>query len=126
MPISSNVEQKKLYICNMERECRKHGLTKHSEIKGTSGWRCRKCMVEAVTKRRRVVKVKAVEMKGGKCERCGYSKCIDALDFHHRSKDEKEFSISDGGHSRSWERVKAEIEKCELLCANCHREEHSE
>jgi len=57
---------------------------------------------------------------------CGYNKCLEALEFHHRNPSEKEFNVSSKGHSRSWERVKKEIEKCDLLCANCHREIHAE
>lgn len=54
---------------------------------------------------------------------CGYSKCIEALEFHHLDPTEKEFEISD---RRSWEALTAELDKCILLCANCHREYHSE
>lgn len=67
----------------------------------------------------------SVDYLGGKCNRCGYNKCIDALDFHHINPKEKDFNFSENGHCRSWERVKKELDKCELLCANCHREEHS-
>ena len=68
----------------------------------------------------------AVEHLGGKCSRCGYHKYPELLEFHHKNPEEKEFSIALRGHSRSWARVKAEIEKCALLCANCHREIHVE
>lgn len=63
-----------------------------------------------------------VEYKGGKCERCGYDKCIAALEFHHKNPKEKDFSIST--NSLSFEKMKLEVDKCELLCANCHREVH--
>lgn len=75
-----------------------------------------------VDRRRKAIKLKAITYKGSKCSKCGYDKCIWALEFHHRNPDEKEFSISYSGHSRSWERVKNEIDKCDLVCANCHRE----
>lgn len=78
-----------------------------------------------VDKRRKAVKQKAVEYKGGKCEICGYNKCSDALHFHHSDPTEKDFAISKNGHSRSWERVRNEIDKCILICANCHAEEHA-
>ena len=81
--------------------------------------------VKAVTKRRKKLKEMAVEYKGGKCEHCGYSKCIAAFDFHHSDPTEKDFAVSQKGHTRSWERVKQELDKCILLCANCHREEHA-
>ena len=78
-----------------------------------------------VTNRRKKVKKKAVDYKGGKCEICGYNKCIEALEFHHKDPSKKDFSLGAKGHSRSWDRVKEEIEKCVLLCSNCHREIHA-
>ena len=79
----------------------------------------------AVSKRRKKIKQMAVEYKGGKCESCGYNKCIDALDFHHVNEKEKEFGLSQSGLTRSWERTKKESDKCVLVCANCHREIHA-
>jgi transposase-like protein len=67
-------------------------------------------------------KVELVEYKGGKCEKCGYNKCIEALEFHHKDPTQKDFNIS--SHSYSSKRMKDEADKCLLLCANCHREEH--
>ena len=61
---------------------------------------------------------------GGKCGKCGYDKCIHALHAHHVNTNDKDFNIS-GAHSRSWKRIEKELEKCVLLCANCHIEEHS-
>lgn len=66
-----------------------------------------------------------MEMLGGKCNRCGYDKCLDALQFHHKDKSKKEATIS-WLANRSFERVKKEALKCELLCANCHAEEHAD
>lgn len=73
---------------------------------------------------RREIKKKAVELKGGKCEVCGYNKCLAALTFHHINPDEKSFGISDKGHEKDWETVKKEIFKTYLLCQNCHTEHH--
>ena len=64
-----------------------------------------------------------VEYKGGKCEFCGYNKCIEALEFHHIDETTKEFAIS--GSTKSLEKQKKEADKCYMLCANCHRELHS-
>lgn len=86
----------------------------------------REYLIKAVAKRRKEIRRKAVEYLGGKCSKCGYNKCIEALEFHHKNPTEKDFSISRKGHCRSWARVKNEIEKCDLLCANCHREIHAE
>lgn len=100
--------------------CKKHGLSEYNN-KG----RCRKCATEAVQKRRDKLKQKSVEYKGNKCEKCGYDKFIGALEFHHIDPNEKDFGISYKGYTRSWNKVKLELDKCKLLCANCHREEHA-
>ena len=71
---------------------------------------------------RQRLKAKLVEYKGGKCEICGYSKCIDALDFHHLNPEEKQFNLSSA--KVSFEKAKKEVDKCILVCANCHREIH--
>jgi hypothetical protein len=67
-------------------------------------------------------------MLGGKCQVCGYSKCIDALQFHHKDPSQKSFGISEAmwGHSKKTEEeIVKEIKKCSLLCANCHAEVHA-
>lgn len=77
-------------------------------------------LIKAVAKRRRKIKFLAIEYKGGKCQICGYNKYVGALDFHHLAN--KTFSIGDKGYTRSWARVKEELDKCILVCSNCHRE----
>ncbi len=79
-------------------------------------------LIRAVAKRRRKIKTLAIAYKGGKCQVCSYRKYQGALDLHHRNRDDKEFSIGQHGYTRSWEKVKAELDKCVLVCANCHRE----
>ena len=64
----------------------------------------------------------AIEYKGGECQICGYKKHQGALELHHTNQNEKSFGIGDKGYTRAWETVKAELDKCILLCANCHRE----
>jgi|SRR5208283_2345367 len=85
----------------------------------------RQYLIAAVHKRRRKIRLMSVEYKGGKCVKCGYDKCVDALEFHHTDSSLKDFSISDKGYTRSWEKVKEELDKCILICANCHRELHA-
>lgn len=82
-------------------------------------------LIKAVAKRRKKIREMSIEYLGSKCEICGYDRCHDALDFHHRDPGRKEFGISQKGLTRSWKRVKAELKKCILLCANCHREVHA-
>ena len=74
---------------------------------------------------RKKIKEWAIKYKGGQCENCGYNKCYEALDFHHRDKTQKDFCISDRNLTLHWDEIKKELDKCSLLCANCHREEHS-
>lgn len=106
----------------MECICKKHGLTEFV-INSAGRKRCKKCRIDAVNKKRQNNKKILVEYKGGKCEICGYNKCIDALEFHHINPEEKEFGISDG-NIKSIERLKCEADKCMLVCANCHKELH--
>lgn len=73
----------------------------------------------------RRAKEKLIAYKGGKCERCGYCKKYpSAFHFHHKDPIEKSFTIS----SKMWaiDRLKKEVDKCSLLCANCHAEVHEE
>lgn len=70
------------------------------------------------------IKKKIVAYKGGKCEECGYKKCIGALDFHHLDPNEKDATIAAMLNSASMENIKKEVDKCKLLCSNCHRELH--
>lgn len=79
-------------------------------------------LIQAVAKRRRKIKELAVAYKGGKCRLCGYSKYIGALDLHHIDPKTKKFGIGDKGYTRSWTAIQKEIDKCILICANCHRE----
>jgi hypothetical protein len=65
-----------------------------------------------------------VEYKGGCCERCGYNKSNSVLQFHHLNPQEKDFNI--GNKSYSFERIKKEVDKCIMVCANCHIEIHEE
>lgn len=66
----------------------------------------------------------SVEYMGGKCSKCGYNESIAALEFHHINPKEKEFAIS-SAYNKSWDRIKHELDKCIMLCANCHRELHN-
>ena len=67
----------------------------------------------------------ALEHLGKKCQVCGYSRCEAALDFHHLDENKKNFGLSQNGMTRSWDKTKEELEKCVLLCSNCHRELHA-
>jgi predicted transcriptional regulator len=90
---------------------------------GSSAY-CKKCTNKQTTERHTAAKQKAVEYKGGKCVKCGYDKYIGALDFHHLNPDNKEFSLGTLKFISLNDKVKKELDKCILVCSNCHREIH--
>lgn len=106
------------------KQCKTHGETQFVYVPSEQKYRCVKCRSEAVQKRRHKTKEILIEYKGGKCEICGYDKCISALEFHHLNSNEKDFGISQKGYTRNIEKNKEEVDKCILVCANCHREIH--
>lgn len=91
-----------------------------NQLKSNRRSRCDSCTVKI---RRYRIKLAAVEYKGGCCKRCGFSGSVAALDFHHVDNN-KEFLISHPGNF-SWEAIKVELDKCELLCKNCHATHHA-
>jgi transposase len=101
--------------------CRKHGMTQFV-LEGRGYYRCKRCRLERVGRRRRTIKGKLVAEAGGKCVVCGYRRCKRALQFHHLDPRTKEFHLGHGGITRSLARSRAEASKCVLLCANCHAE----
>jgi hypothetical protein len=66
-----------------------------------------------------------VAYKGGRCERCDEDYHPNVFDFHHYDDTLKAFGVSQANMQRSWARLVAEVDKCHLLCANCHREVHT-
>lgn len=70
-------------------------------------------------------KARAVAHMGGHCLGCGRSYPSSLFEFHHRDASDKDFGISEDGVARRWEKIVAELEKCVMLCANCHREAHA-
>jgi transposase len=85
---------------------------------------CKSCTNEQTLERQRKFKIKCVDYKGRECKFCGYKKSIAALEFHHTNPSEKDFNISHAKCTTFNEIVKKELDKCILLCACCHREEH--
>lgn len=107
--------------------CEVHGETmfhKHKNGNAKPRFKCGKCSSEATA---RVVAGKqklAYEKYGSCCRLCGYDKCTRALEWHHIDPNQKEVEPKKV-FSRSWERIQEELDKCVLLCANCHREVHA-
>jgi 5-methylcytosine-specific restriction endonuclease McrA len=80
---------------------------------------------DAVVRQRRRTKRRAVALLGGRCAGCMAVVPDPLFEFHHLSARTKEFAISHDGIARSWAKTEAELAKCVLLCANCHRETHA-
>lgn len=121
-------QRKKLKIDINEKVCNKCGKTFITKKNGHNRRYCYECIPESLkngVENRRLMKKWALEYKGFKCEKCGYDKCIDALEFHHLNPEEKDFSLSDRKLILDWQIIKQELDKCQLVCANCHREIHS-
>ena len=80
--------------------------------------------MNSITKFYQVRKQRIVYVMGGQCALCGYNKNIQALEMHHIDPQEKDFTFSDTKKYHTWEELSIEMQKCVLLCANCHREIH--
>lgn len=108
----------------IQKECAVHGLVEHRLVKYKTGprFRCPKCDNDYQKKYSKKIKQQCIEYKGGCCSRCGYNKCSTALEFHHLDPSQKEFGIT--SRNVKWETLKVELDKCILVCANCHREIH--
>ena len=107
---------------NKELICEDCGRTYvYYRTKGMTITRCQSCTTSF---RRHKVKKHLLNLKGGKCYLCSYSKCLSALDFHHVDEATKEFTIS---HNlfRKLKILEKEVQKCIVLCKNCHAEVHS-
>jgi hypothetical protein len=100
-------------------QCRVHGWTRFHRI-GDGRVRCAACNIDAVKERRRRVKSLLVAESGGRCVLCGFDAHPCALQFHHLDPSAKLFEIGGRGLTRSLAALRAEAEKCALVCANCH------
>lgn len=131
IPASSISDELKIGKKTVYRVLQKHSVTLNKDNKKkclVCEKECEKnlCATCNTNLRRYRVKLTSVEYLGGKCNRCGWSGDISGFDFHHKDPNEKDFAPTAGSlANRSWSLVKTELDKCELLCALCHRLEHS-
>ena len=86
--------------------------------------RARDYYAEVVREKNKGVKRQLVEYLGGKCSVCGRKYPLPCYDFHHKEPHKKEINIG-AELCRGFETLKLEADKCVLVCANCHRIEHS-
>lgn len=81
---------------------------------------------ERQQERGRERKLKLIAMTGGRCGECGYSRNYSALEFHHIDPARKLFQLDMRSLANlQWELILIEVDKCRLLCANCHAELHN-
>jgi len=115
----TEIEDELNCVCSI---CNREYVWKRS--KGHTQLICNSCIVN---KSRTKLKKDLVEYKGCKCEKCGIvdKKHLSIYDFHHLNPKEKDIAIS-GSYCLSFERLKKEVDKCLLLCSNCHRIIHED
>ena len=115
-------------LSTKEKKCLKCEKNFFPKKQAKSRQYCYECVPEenydGSTVRKRI-KQWALEYKGNKCQLCGYNKCIEALELHHTNPLEKDFSISDRDIKLDWKKIKNELDKCIIICSNCHREIHN-
>ena len=110
-------------MCKIEKEL-KFFYQKRGKA-GNSTY-CKPCTIEKTIIRQQKFKLDCIEYKGSKCQLCGYNKYQGALEFHHIDPNEKDFNISKARLLSFNSEIKKELDKCVLLCANCHREVHND
>ena len=111
------------YCPRCKKECSVNEFYNRRGKKNSSVY-CKKCTTEQVVERTQKLKQEMVDYKGGCCEICGYNRYIGALDFHHINPNEKDFTIAHIRQYKFDEVIKEELDKCMLVCSNCHREIH--
>lgn len=110
-------------MCKIQKD-----LTEFYKDASKSGRRyiCKTCDKSRIKKIQLDYKLQCLDYKGGRfCTICQYSRNIAALEFHHLDRSQKEFGIGMGVKKFSWEETMIELDKCIVVCSNCHREIHN-
>ena len=121
-------DKQKVPVINGKKECKKcHNVLPIEDFNvkpsGALTSYCKKCNNKdkhSLLKRR---KIEIIQKFGNKCSICGYNKNIAALEFHHIDPNEKEFHFGNA-KTTNLDKLLLEMDKCILVCANCHREIH--
>lgn len=110
--------------CRQRLPLNKDNFSSSKTEKSGLRWYCKPCCSKITIDRQQQQKIKCIDYKGGRCVVCSYNRCNRSLHFHHLNPAEKEFSLAKY-RNRSWTTTKAELDKCILVCSNCHGEIHS-
>lgn len=78
-----------------------------------------KDMAKYMRGRRAARRKELIKLKGERCARCGSAY---ELEFNHLDRSDKSFTLSGKGLDKSWDKILAELDKCELLCREHHLE----
>lgn len=125
----SQIEKKDYGEYRFCPNCKKDCLTSdfyNRRGKLNSSVYCKTCTNEQTIERIQSIKEQMVNYKGGECSRCGYDTYIGALEFHHLDPTQKDFNLSRLKKNKFDDKIKDELDKCILVCSNCHREIHHE
>lgn len=110
-------------MCHQVKPYSSYNLSKST--KDGYHYRCKECMSLYNYNKRMEDKKYLAGLLGGKCQTCGYNKCLEALEFHHKEESSKLFDISKYLGKKKYKKlIEEEVLKCVLQCGNCHREKH--
>jgi hypothetical protein len=132
MPLKDRTQKLKYdqnFTSTLYYQRKEQGLCTHCGKPTDGRIRCTPCLNKETT-RSRIVRMankkRAIEYLGGKCADCGLkTDFISVYDFHHKEAEDKEANVGRLLVTfRTWEKIQEEIDKCVLLCANCHRIRH--
>lgn len=108
--------------------CRECGETDPAKFYKSKKHSCRticwKCKIKKNNDKIKGYRKAAVDYKGGQCSVCSYSRCLAALEFHHLVAGEKDPKWKTLRRC-NLDTMKRELDKCVLVCSNCHREIHA-
>lgn len=107
------------------------GKASHHNDYGHTNW-CKSCLSsqrkgnKAIQEKAKIynreLKAYYKKLLGGRCAKCGYSKTQMGLDFHHINRADKEYNLNKLISTNNHPRIVLEMDKCLLLCKNCHSE----
>ena len=111
------------YCPSCKKNCKTSEFHNRRGKKNSSVY-CKKCTTSQTLSRLQKLKKQMVDYKGGCCQICGYDKYMGALEFHHIDPTQKDFNLSRMKQYTFDIKVTNELDKCILVCSNCHREIH--